>query len=747
MNIHADKTQERKSQSVANELSQMQDAGESSLQFVDNRPEVIAQRKLQDLANYSPHVRQSRDYQDMPNNSQQAKQTAQFQSVADIHIQHQQQPIQKKEINTGRPDHIKAGMETLSGMSLDDVKVHLNSDNPAQLQAHAYAQGTVIHLGPGQEENLPHESWHVVQQKQGRVNPTMKMEGGVNVNDDAILEKEVDVMPEKEIQQKPYEAFLLPELKGCFSSSNIIQREFKDSAEIRKEKFIKLAHETYGISELNALELYQNSGSDDPDPVTKLRRSTDKEETRKLARDYAAKGKSGEHGDIVFYADIKFYNLAGLNAAKGHAGADDIFGLMATHVDGFLSVLRDRYKIQGYRHEGSRFGFMIVGDKSTLTKEIVDIELEKARLDWDGKKSERGIDKISNPKRPDQPGVDLGFKVYEIDGSREVKESDGSNDLEQSPADQGTSPAISHDFQGEAPGIFKGEAEKRDIAFKAKGEGFQLSEGQIQELYKLAGRSEKEPLTGFDEAGDRIGTLTSAMQYYKENYPHIFAGYIEVDVRNLGGLNDNLSRADSDNVFKFMSDTTDKHVKSLKADVISFRHGGDEFSFVVVGSFPGIMSNKVRTVLTEAQIAVDAYVQHKKIWQKKKKAMTIAPGTGAELTLLNQSVLPPVFEKPFEKEKIMKNEPVIETNTKNKLWSIFGKETYWLIAKRDDNFQVFNIPLELTLDQILHSKDTAKKPRLPGTGIVWGESMIRIDDKSPIDVVARADQQVELKKK
>jgi hypothetical protein len=85
-------------------------------------------------------------------------------------------------------------MESLSGMPLDDVKVHRNSDKPAQLQAHAYAQGTDIHLGPGQEKHLPHEAWHVVQQKQGRVNPTMQMKGKVNVNDDAGLEKEADIM-------------------------------------------------------------------------------------------------------------------------------------------------------------------------------------------------------------------------------------------------------------------------------------------------------------------------------------------------------------------------------------------------------------------------------------------------------------------------------------------------------------------------------------------------------------------------
>ncbi|MFM7460859.1 MAG: DUF4157 domain-containing protein, partial [Burkholderiales bacterium] len=80
------------------------------------------------------------------------------------------------------------------GLSMDSVKVHYNSDKPARLNALAYAQGTDIHVGPGQEQHLPHEAWHVVQQAQGRVQPTMQMSGGVPVNDDAGMEHEADMM-------------------------------------------------------------------------------------------------------------------------------------------------------------------------------------------------------------------------------------------------------------------------------------------------------------------------------------------------------------------------------------------------------------------------------------------------------------------------------------------------------------------------------------------------------------------------
>ncbi|MDQ1814320.1 DUF4157 domain-containing protein [Massilia sp. CCM 9210] len=94
---------------------------------------------------------------------------------------------------TGLPDHLKSGIESLSGISMDHVKVHYNSQAPARLNAHAYAQGSDIHLAPGQEQHLPHEAWHVVQQAQGRVKPTMQMKGAM-VNDDVGLEREADVM-------------------------------------------------------------------------------------------------------------------------------------------------------------------------------------------------------------------------------------------------------------------------------------------------------------------------------------------------------------------------------------------------------------------------------------------------------------------------------------------------------------------------------------------------------------------------
>lgn len=97
---------------------------------------------------------------------------------------------------TGMPEHLKTGIESLSGFSMDDVRVRYNSDKPATVQALAYTQGTDIHVAPGQEQHLPHEAWHVAQQMSGRVEPTTDV-GGMPVNDNADLEHEADVMGAK----------------------------------------------------------------------------------------------------------------------------------------------------------------------------------------------------------------------------------------------------------------------------------------------------------------------------------------------------------------------------------------------------------------------------------------------------------------------------------------------------------------------------------------------------------------------
>lgn len=145
----------------------------------------------------------------------------------------QEEALQQKPNNTGLPGNLKAGIEKLSGYSMDDVKVHYNSSQPATLQAHAYAQGTDIHIASGQEKYLPHEAWHVVQQKQGRVKPTMQLQG-ININDQEGLEKEANMMGAKAIN--------IPILSGMTEFDTILtQSSYMNYNQLQRQEI-----ETFG---------------------------------------------------------------------------------------------------------------------------------------------------------------------------------------------------------------------------------------------------------------------------------------------------------------------------------------------------------------------------------------------------------------------------------------------------------------------------------------------------------------------
>jgi len=104
-----------------------------------------------------------------------------------------QVPDRNRENRSGLPDNLLTGLEQLSGFDLSGVRVRYNSTEPAALNALAYTEGSEIVLAPGQERHLAHEGWHVVQQMQGRVRPTLQMKDK-SVNDEPALEHEADEM-------------------------------------------------------------------------------------------------------------------------------------------------------------------------------------------------------------------------------------------------------------------------------------------------------------------------------------------------------------------------------------------------------------------------------------------------------------------------------------------------------------------------------------------------------------------------
>lgn len=217
------KTVQKQTNNDSNRLSTSATEGswqDQSAQSVNNRKEAVAQRAKIAGINNSPRMlaqrRRVESYLGI--NPAQATEPAPIAALPQQPVQRLKKPDDEKTLqpkfaseapakleqqpapktnHTGLPDNLKNGIEALSGLSMDNVNVHYNSSQPVQLNALAYAQGTDIHVGPGQEKHLPHEAWHVVQQKQGRVKPTLQMKDKAGINDNAGLETEADQMGQK----------------------------------------------------------------------------------------------------------------------------------------------------------------------------------------------------------------------------------------------------------------------------------------------------------------------------------------------------------------------------------------------------------------------------------------------------------------------------------------------------------------------------------------------------------------------
>ena len=132
------------------------------------------------------------------------------------------------------PEGLQSVIEAMSGFSLADIVVHRNSSEPARLGAFAFTRGEQIYLAPGQEGHLPHEAWHVVQQKQGRVRSTVQRKG-VAINEDEALEAEADRMGAIATQGR---GEARPMASPAASRMDVVQRK----AGIEYETFVEARH-------------------------------------------------------------------------------------------------------------------------------------------------------------------------------------------------------------------------------------------------------------------------------------------------------------------------------------------------------------------------------------------------------------------------------------------------------------------------------------------------------------------------
>ena len=164
-----------------------------------------------------------------------------------------------------------------------------------------------------------------------------------------------------------------------------------------------------------------------------------------------------------------------------------------------------------------------------------------------------------------------------------------------------------HDASGTAavaPSFVCG-AEGRKEQFMAEAAKMQVSRADAAELYAISGAESMDVVTGFAPARDRSPTVERALESVAMD-PELKAFYVEVDIQNLGGLNAKLGHSGADVIFSEMTAITERHIRELKPDSCSFRHGGDEFSFVVIG--PSASQEAIETALQEADDEIRKYI-------------------------------------------------------------------------------------------------------------------------------------------
>ena len=216
--------------------------------------------------------------------------------------------------NTGLPGFIKKGTESLSGQSMKDVSVHYNSTEPEKVNAHAFAKGNEIHLARGQEQHLPHEAWHVVQQKQGRVKPTSEV-NGTKINDSESLESEANSMAHK----------IVAEGKNITTTATDETEEHTSETQISQRVAQRMAFQQPDLSIDHSGAETETSPEGEPEPVVEepVQEEEKDEEEEQDSEEYIEREGVIAGTGISYTAKYEFDNKKGEIEFEG---PNEIFG-------------------------------------------------------------------------------------------------------------------------------------------------------------------------------------------------------------------------------------------------------------------------------------------------------------------------------------------------------------------------------------------------------------------------------------
>jgi GGDEF domain-containing protein len=272
--------------------------------------------------------------------------------------------------------------------------------------------------------------------------------------------------------------------------------------------------------------------------------------------------RMAQSGTSALYVQVTVNGLSNLNATLGHSQAD---GVLTQARAGFRERLARAGTLTPLREQAGGFGFIVAGCKAgadgllqqasaaareigtklriSLTADVLTADEAAATAVTASLKTSDSVNAARKPTRPDR----------------------------------------------QRPRFTSSGADRR-AAFLSLAQRYGVGPDSAVGLYGVLLESRPDGLTGFERAADRESTVLKAVDHVART--GAAALYVEVDVRNMGGLNDGLGRSKADVVFAQIAGIVERELMggalSSLGDAWPFRHGGDEFSFVVVGRRPGI---------------------------------------------------------------------------------------------------------------------------------------------------------------
>lgn len=381
------------------------------------------------------------------------------------------------------------------------------------------------------------------------------------------------------------------------------------------------------ITRAQADDLYRLGNGRALDPVTEVLFQHD---DLAPTLDRVIKAAKEDAGAQAWTARASFRNLAGVNADRGHTGADAIFKKYAELTQKALTEMNARgLVVHGFR-DGPDMTFVIQGE---VSRAHLDMALAKARIQVSEFVNRERLGWIDHPKHKGKiafTGTDLTYSMKRVaaddtlDSIEQALRAGGdardttagrtrtppSSSVRRTPRDvpppAGGSPAVRPTRLAGQPHFMT----QRELAFEqfrayAESLPVRLDPAEIRRLFELTPAARIDRVTGYGRAEERVPTMARAITH--RNRAGEDALYVEIDIKNLGGLTQAVGRENADTDFRVAADLIRQELSGIGADVAFVRHGADEVSAIVVG--PGITERQIADALERGQARYANYIE------------------------------------------------------------------------------------------------------------------------------------------